>query len=272
MKTTINQKNISACIIGADGYIGTNLVSYLKDKEDVSVWSYDKIRGSHGEDFDVRGISGYGVIVLLATFPGIINCRGNFTKAVIDNISVAFNILNRAYEAQVPVIFTSSQAAKEPFDNFYATIKRIIECEALRLNHKGADNRILRLTNVYGGDGYLEKKNTVVKQFIMARRNNIKMVINGDGSQIRDLIHVKDVCRAIYKCILYNDKISQPIDIGTGIGISILDLAKKFNHVFTFVPDSDTIGSSESIADVHPAIELLGFDARESLTEYLKGV
>ena len=257
-------------IIGADGYIGINLVNYLKKEDDVGVWAYDAIRGSRGEEF--TDVTGYDCIVLLAAFPGIINCRGNIKKAVIDNISVAFNIVNKAAIDKVPVIFTSSQAAKQPFDNFYATIKKIIEIEALRLNKLGADNRILRLTNVYGGEHYLEKKNTVVKQFIMARRNNVKLVINGDGSQVRDFIHVHDVCKAIHLCILHNDKIKQPIDIGTGIGVSIKNLAKMFNSLFTNVMDSDTIGASYSVADIESAKEILGFEATDLLIDYLKGV
>jgi UDP-glucose 4-epimerase len=125
---------------------------------------------------------------------------------------------------------------------------------------------------VYGGDNYLDKKNTVVKQFIMARRNDIQCVVNGDGSQIRDFIHVEDVCEAIYKCIMYGKRILEPVDIGTGIGVSIKNLAKMLGSKFTMCENSDTIGSSESIADPTLAKELFGFEAVQSLTEYLKGV
>jgi nucleoside-diphosphate-sugar epimerase len=247
-----------------------NLCKFLLHKPEFTVWSYDSKRGSRGEDF--TDVLGYQAIVLLAAFPGVINCRANMKKAVIDNLSVAFNIMNQAAVDKVPVIFTSSQAAKQPFDNFYATIKRIIEIEALRLNKAGADNRILRLTNVYGGVGYIEKKNTVIKQFIVARQNKIKMVVNGDGSQIRDFIHVKDVCNAIYLCLLNDQKLPEPVDIGTGTGISIKQLAEKFGTLFTSVPDSDTIGAMKSVAETKTADKLFNFHARESLTTYLEGV
>ena len=75
----VNMNNKNICVLGADGYIGANLVNYLKTK-DVSLWSYDSKRGTHGEDFDANGISGYKAIVLLAAFPGIINCRVNITE------------------------------------------------------------------------------------------------------------------------------------------------------------------------------------------------
>lgn len=265
------KNNKPIMIVGGDGYIGINLCKFLQHKKEFAVWSYDSKRGSRGENF--TSVDGYSAVVLLAAFPGVINCRANMKKAVIDNISVAFNIMNVAANEDIPVIFTSSQAAKEPFDNFYATIKRIIEIEALRLNKDAAaDNRILRLTNVYGGSEYIEKKNTVIKQFIMARKNKIKMVVNGDGSQIRDFIHVNDVCNAIYLCLLNDKKVSEPVDIGTGTGLSIKELAEKFGTLFTTVRDSDTIGASKSVADIELAKELFNFESKESLTTYLKGV
>jgi UDP-glucose 4-epimerase len=152
----------------------------------------------------------------------------------------------------------------------YASIKRIIEVEADRLNVAGADNRILRLTNVYGGKDYLEKKNTVVKKFVKAKELNAKLIINGKGEQIRDFLHVEDVCDAICRCVLYNDRILEPIDIGTGVGVSILELAEMFDSEFTLVPESDIVGADESVADPEFAKELFGFVAFPAkLKEYI---
>jgi nucleoside-diphosphate-sugar epimerase len=149
-------------------------------------------------------------------------------------------------------------------------MKRICERDADRLNRAGAAIRIFRLTNVYGGLEYLERKNTVVKKFLLAKRENSDIIINGDGSQIRDFIHVEDVCEAIYLCMQRKEKMLRPVDIGTGIGTSIIDLAKMFNHRLTFVPDSDTIGASESIADTKRAEKLFGFKAKHSLLTFIE--
>lgn len=250
-------------VTGGSGYIGTNLKKYLEDRN-VCFFSIDP-----GAECICKIGSNVDFIIHLASLPGIVACKNNFEQAVMDNISAAFNVFNLAHKCKMPVIFTSSQAAKAP-DNTYALMKRICEIEADRLNRVGADIRIFRLTNVYGGLEYLERKNTVVKRFIVDKAENKPIMVNGTGSQIRDFIHVEDVCEAIYLCMQRKEKMLKPVDIGTGIGTSIIDLAKMFNHQLTFIPDSDIIGAEESIADIKRAEKLFGFKAKHSLSTYIE--
>jgi nucleoside-diphosphate-sugar epimerase len=255
-------------VMGSEGYIGENLCKYLLGKR-MGVFQFDSKTGQHAENFHTLGTN-MNFIVHLAAFPGIINCTLDFDRAVTENISSAFNVFRMAYIQKIPCIFASSQAAKEPYDNLYASIKRIIEVEADRLNRRGADIRIFRLTNVYGGYKYLEKKNTVIKKFIMAQRKNKPLMINGDGSQVRDFTHVNDVCDAIYKCMLRERGFLSPVDIGSGEGVSVLELAKMISEKLTFLPESDTIGISRSVANPKMAERLFGFTAKHKLSEYLR--
>jgi nucleoside-diphosphate-sugar epimerase len=257
-------------VVGSDGYIGENLCNYLIDRH-MGVFQFDN---KNGPEFAAENLNGLGTnmdfVIHLAAFPGIINCTLDFERAVVENISSAFWLFRLSYSQRIPCIFASSQAAKEPYDNLYASIKRIIEVEADRLNRRGADIRIFRLTNVYGGKGYLEKKNTVVKKFIMAQRKNKPLMINGDGSQVRDFTHVNDVCDAIYKCMLRERGFLSPVDIGSGEGVSVLELAKMISEKLTFLPESDTIGISRSVANPKLAKKLFGFEAKHKLSEYLR--
>jgi nucleoside-diphosphate-sugar epimerase len=256
-------------ITGSAGYIGINLCNYLTERG-VFVFPFDKDScfSRRCENLEKIGAN-IDIIVHLAAFPGIVNCMNDFDRAVIDNISTAFNVFKLA--GKIPVIFTSSQAAKQPYDNLYASIKRMIEVEADRLNRLGSDIRVFRLSNVYGGYGYLTMKDTVVKKFIVAKQNNHEMIINGTGDQIRDFIHVDDVCEAIYLCMLRENGFKKPVDIGTGVGTSILDLAKMLDNKFTFDEKSDIIGSKESIANIERAYRLFGFKYKYNLENYLKG-
>jgi UDP-glucose 4-epimerase len=264
-------------ITGGSGYIGTNLSAYLS-KKDFNVWQFDKKDSGLRPDSNVERLEKIGsnidLIVHLAAFPGIVNCINDFERAVTDNISTAFNIFRIGKIQRIPVIFTSSQAAKDPHDNFYASIKRIIEVEAERLNREeGADIRVFRLTNVYGGDKYLESKNTVVKMFIRAKQSGEKMVINGNGKQVRDFIHVLDVCEAIWLCSKKEKEkgFLLPIDVGTGKGVSVLDLAKMLKSKFTFDKKSGIVGISKSVANPDQAFKLFGFKAKHKLSTYIKG-
>lgn len=264
-------------ITGSCGYIGTNLSAYLMERKDVdvNVFQFDKKDSGHRPDSNVERLERIGsnidLIVHLAAFPGIVNCMNDFERAVTDNISTAFNIFRIGKIQRIPVIFTSSQAAKDPYNNFYASIKRIIEVEAERLNREeGADIRVFRLTNVYGGDKYLELKNTVIKMFIKAKRSGEKMVINGNGKQVRDFIHVLDVCEAIWLCSKEKGFLL-PVDVGTGKGVSVLDLAKMLKSKFTFDKKSDIVGISKSVANPDQAFKLFGFKAKHKLSDYIKG-
>jgi len=254
-------------ITGSFGYIGTNLVNYLRENSDINIYHADKAKGIYAEDLAV--VKNIEFIVHLAAFPGLIPCTQNFEAAVIDNVSSAFSVFKVAHKNKIPVIFTSSQAAKDPYSSFYASLKRAIEVEAARVNKVGGDIRIIRLSNVYGGEEYLEKKFTVISKFVKAVENDEPIIVNGDGSQVRDFVSVVDVCRAI---ALYMEKdfgYNFPIDIGSGVGTSILDIAKMFKYPYKLDEGSETVGAAESIVDPGPAKDLLGYEAQHKVEHYI---
>jgi UDP-glucose 4-epimerase len=264
-------------ITGSQGYIGTNLCDYIRKNSDVNIYHADKSTGTPVEYLDV--LQNIDFVVHLAAYPGVYNCNENFDAAITDNVCSAFSVFRTAQKNKVPVIFTSSQAAKDPFNNLYSSIKAAIEIEARRCNSVGGDIRIIRLSNVYGGQGFMERKFTVVRNFLKAYKDEKEMVINGNGSQVRDFIHVKDVCKAIFKYMMLKTGWNYPIDIGTGIGTSVLDLAKMIDpdeKLFTFNKSSDIIGPQSSIVDPKEAFDKLNFVAKRKLHDeidkYKRGI
>lgn len=256
-------------ITGGAGYIAANLSNYLHSGKNIIVSNHvDKLWANKVED--MRNVLEYDVVVHLAAMSGISNCTDDIDGSIRDNILAPLNIFKLAKEQGIPVIFTSSQAAKTPEANLYAMQKRIAEVDTERLNKLGADIKVLRLTNVYGGMYFLKKKNTVVANFVNAVKNKKDLIINGNGEQIRDYIHVNDVCKAIHKCIEYNGKMLEPIDIGTGIGTSVYDLAKMFNHNFVFDEYSKMVGTMKNVANTEIAKKILGFKATIKIEDYIK--
>jgi len=83
---------------------------------------------------------------------------------------------------------------------------------------------ITRGNNVFGQNQYPEK---AIPKFIKLLKNNQKITIHGDGSCIRDFIHVNDVIKA-FEIILEKGNIGEIYNIGCDDvnQISILDLAK----------------------------------------------
>jgi len=256
-------------ITGGAGYIAANLSNYLHCGENIIVSNHvDKVWDNRVED--MRNVLQYDVVVHLAAMAGISNCMDDVDGSIRDNVLAPLNIFKLAKEQGIPVIFTSSQAAKTPKENLYAMQKKIAEVEAKRLNEIGSDIKVLRLTNVYGGMYFLKKKNTVVANFINAVKNKNPLIINGNGEQIRDYVHVNDVCAAIHKCIEYDGKIKEPIDIGTGIGTSVYSLAKMTKGNFVFDEYSKMVGTMKNVGDPSKAEKFLGFKATKKVEEYIK--
>ena len=252
-------------ITGSHGYIGKNMKNFLQHESVVSSFGVDKKKGTYTEE--VTDVSNYDGIIHLSAISGIAECESNRPQAYIDNILATINIMNAAYNQNVPLVFASSQAAKCPMNNFYAASKYIGECEAQRLNAKGANIKILRFANVFGGVGW-ENKTNVVARFRQAKESREPLTLNGDGGQKRDFICVRDICNAIWLALTCEETYSIPIDIGTGKSHSIKEVAEMFNHPIEYNKDSKLVGVDDNFADIRTAKELIGFESKYDISPY----
>ena len=249
-------------ITGGEGYIGTNLSDFLTRKGyDVEIMDrkssgWAETVSSYYMEWNIHPHA----IVHLAALSGIKQCNRDISLAINDNIMTAENIFSISDRLNIPVIFTSSQAAKNP-QNIYGVLKCVCEKLAQKYNVS-----ILRLSNVYGGIDYLTTKTSAIANFINAKINNKQIVINGDGNQTRDFIHVSEVCRAIELCL---GKYNLLLDIGTGIPRSINEVVQMMNYdniINTRGPGDVSSGT----ADTSKAKDIIGFEAVDMLREYLK--
>ena len=261
-------------ITGGKGYIGENIIKAysLSNKFDVCDYNTGGMLAHKLREEDVKEYDG---IIHLAALSGLAACEKDPFLAWQDNVITAMNVFSLAAKLQIPVVFTSSQAAKDPKSSKYANIKWA--CEQMAYYYNNSDYKasiyVLRLANVYGGYRYLKKKQTCVKQFITKYNNNEPLIIHGDGTQTRDFIHVNDVCRAIMKVLLIKPYDKSPMDIGTGRVISILELKdmfpRKINQHYEFQKVRN-VGTDSSIADTKDAMERIGFKAELFIEDYIK--
>lgn len=86
----------------------------------------------------------------------------------------------------------------------------------------GMDTRITRCSNNYGPNQYPEK---VIPLFITNILRNKKVPLYGDGSNIRDWLHVSDHCRGI-DLVLQKGLPGEIYNIGGGRQLSNLELTK----------------------------------------------
>jgi GDP-L-fucose synthase len=87
-------------------------------------------------------------------------------------------------------------------------------------------------TNLYGPNDNFDLETShvlpaLIRKFIEAKQNNKSEVsVWGSGTPLREFLHTDDLAKAVLLCMeKYDD--AQQINVGSGVEISILDLANK---------------------------------------------
>jgi GDP-L-fucose synthase len=106
-----------------------------------------------------------------------------------------------------------------------------LQCEAYEKQHGEGKCSIIRPANVYGPyDNFDPKNSMVVPSLIRKAAENDIIEVWGDGSSIRDFVHAKDVARGMIFAV--ENKITKPLNIGSGSGVSIKQLAEIVAEYF----------------------------------------
>ncbi|NGX36953.1 MAG: dTDP-glucose 4,6-dehydratase [Chlamydiae bacterium] len=113
---------------------------------------------------------------------------------------------------------------------------------------------IVRPFNNYGPKQHLEK---LIPRLITSAIQGKPLTIHGTGEQKRDWVNVKDVCIALDKILNLQDFSivkGQEINIGTGKGISVLEIANMVRKYFN-LPEAQLkfIGDRPGQVDTHIA-------------------
>ena len=203
------------------------------------------------------------------------------------NVQGTKNIFDTAKETGTKVVFASSSSVYgntstiptpestelKPV-NPYGITK--LEAEILAQQYgKEFDIVGLRYYNVYGANPATSNAG-VMSKFYRNVIANKPPVIDGDGSQIRDFVHIDDVTNAT--CLAMEKKTGSVfINIGSGTATSILDLAnlfikyskKNLRPVFEKGPDGNVEASQ---ADISLAKRLLGWQPQSKLEEWIESL
>jgi UDP-glucose 4-epimerase len=86
----------------------------------------------------------------------------------------------------------------------------------------------IRLTNVYGPG--MQAKDSIVARLMRAIRLQTTFEIYGDGTQVRDYVHVSDVVAAM-RLGLLRDEWAGPTVIGSGTSLSVLQVVDAVREV-----------------------------------------
>jgi GDP-L-fucose synthase len=110
-------------------------------------------------------------------------------------------------------------------DKYAGWVKRLGELQLDCFEtHYGLKNySIVRPANIYGEYDEFGKESTVIASLVKKGYHDDLLSVWGDGTPIRDFIHAEDVARGIL--MSYENKITEPINLGSGDGVRIKDIA-----------------------------------------------
>ena len=260
------EQNAKVFITGHRGMVGSALERKLRKE------GYNKIVTRTSSELDLRNQQAVNdffekekpqyVILAAAKVGGIYANNTYRAEFIYDNLMIEANIIHAAYLNKVTkLLFLGSSCiypkmAPQPLKEEYllsgylettnqpyaiAKIAGIELCDGYRAQY-GCNFISAMPTNLYGpNDNYdLDKCHVLpamLRKFIVAQRNNEPTVtIWGSGTPKREFLHVDDLAEACMHLMQhYNEK--GLVNIGTGVDISILELARMVKEVVGFKGD-----------------------------------
>jgi len=251
--------NKSIFIAGHNGMVGKATLNELKLKSN-KIYTIDKKKLDLRDEYSVAKWFEKNqpqVVINAAAMVGGIHANNIFPVDFLENnLRIQNNIIKCSYNSGVEkLLFLGSsciypkeclQPIKEeylftgklePTNEWYAIAKLagIKLCEAYQ---KQYDCNYISLipTNLYGANDnfhplYSHVPAALIRRFHEAKVNNLKSVsVWGTGNPRREFMHVSDLAKAITFMLEYYSS-EKPINIGTGLDVSIHDFAKLISQV-----------------------------------------
>tara|TARA_R110000824_G_scaffold54557_6_gene150565 strand:- start:7519 stop:8496 length:978 start_codon:yes stop_codon:yes gene_type:complete len=164
-----------------------------------------------------------------------------------------------------------TQPSKNDWFGGWAKRMGELQCQAYERQYGQGKCSIVRPANVYGPhDTFDPDSAMVIPSLIRKAFTNDKLEVWGDGSAIRDFIHAKDVARGML--FVVENKITEPLNLGSGDEISIKRIAETIAHAANIPIEWDTskpTGDARRVFDMSRA-DKLGFKPQISIEEGIK--
>ena len=245
---------MKVAVIGASGFIGSHLTEYLVRSRiqvvamsrrlpglippDITNSKYLKlVEADIVNQFDlISALHDVDIVFHLASASLPQTSNTNPILDVNQNLVGGLNVLEAVCKSDVKrVVFASSGGTVYGLPSIvpipenhptnpscaYGITKLALE-KYFSLYEKlyGIKSIILRIANPYGERQRLESLQGVVPVFLSRALQHQPLTIFGDGSTVRDFLHVKDVVSALVSSINYEGK-HRIFNIGSGTGTSL---------------------------------------------------
>jgi UDP-glucose 4-epimerase len=212
------------------------------------------------------------------------------------NVNMTLNLLNYCVKAGIKkFIFASSAAVYGILESKaietivcrpnspYGASKLAIEdyLHAYRLTY-GLETVMLRYFNVYGKRQRYSDYSGVITIFVKKLLDGDSLTIFGDGTQVRDFVHVNDIVQANMLAMESDNAVGEMFNVGSGKVTSILELAEMLKNLLgvahianNFAPQRPgdmKLPKDGELASIDKIKTLLGYEAKVQMMQGLRGV
>jgi UDP-glucose 4-epimerase len=260
-----------AIVTGASGLIGSSLVEHLVSTG-ADVVAIDKVppdaRGARVVELDLCTRGGISQWLSPDTIVYHLAASANVGASVTDprndfnnTFGVLFEILESARAVGAHVIFPSSASVYDPEaplplderapkrpSSPYGAAKLAGEAYCIAYHRSyGLDIRIARMFSVYGP----RMKRLAIHDIIRRlERNQSQVDILGDGTQIRDYLHVRDAARGL-SMIATAGSPGEDYNLASGTPVTVLELTRTIARLMD-CPDAIIRPTGQSFAGDTP--------------------
>lgn len=260
-------KNRSNQIYTLDSFLhGSSLVKKFPKRKNVHPPIVGNVRNYY-DVFRVIDRDKPDVIVHLAAFITRPESVDNFRACAETNYVGMANILDACSVVKKKpsrIVFSSCEAAREPVSHYGIAKKACEDLLNLVAPLMRIDPVVLRLSEIYGISKSYTSNSMInfLTDTMLLGRDIALFNVNKE----RDFVHVSDAVRAFELAIQYDGKVPLgTLDIGTGEGLKIKDLASKIKKATKYQGDlayreSPLVKVTGSVANPIPAQELLEFE------------
>jgi GDP-L-fucose synthase len=249
-------------VAGGSGLVGSAIVRELKrvNKDVVGISSKDVDLLDRDKTFAyIKNINPTVIIDAAAKVGGIGGNNSFPVEFLTQNLQIQSNLMDAAHAAKTEkFVFLGSsciyprncsQPIKEDYlltgeleqTNSAYAIAKIAGIELIKSYRKEYDYKWISVmpTNLYGPNDNFDLETShvlpaLIRKFIEAKQNNkSEVTVWGSGTPLREFLHTDDLAKAVLLCMeKYDD--AQQINVGSGVEISILDLAHKIAEIVGF--------------------------------------
>ena len=242
-------------VAGATGLAGSAIIRELTriGKPVVGISSKDVDLLDRNATFNYLDTIKPNIVIDAAAKVGGISANDNYpVEFLSENIRIQTNLMDAAHNVKVEkfVFLASScvypkncpQPIKEEYvltgtlesTNSAYAIAKLAGIELIKAYRKEFGHRWISVmpTNLYGPNDNFDLESShvfpaLIRKFIEAKKSNANSVtLWGTGKPRREFLHADDLAKAIVFC-LDNYDLDQQINIGTGIDLTVEELAEK---------------------------------------------